>query len=355
MVTEPSGREPRARASILDVAERAGVSAATVSRSLRGLGKVSPQTRQRVLDAASDLSYVNPLRAWEPDAETRTTVAVIVPFIHRWFFSTVIAGAIDLLRAHGYDTILYHLDSAAQRDQFFGQMPLTRRVSGVLTVAMPLSDEHTLALRALGLPLVSVGSVLPGAPSVAIDDVAAARAATQHLINLKHERIGLITAEPDDPRFEFASSAGRRLGYQQALTDAGLELDDRLTVSARHGIDGGAEAMAELLTRPVLPTAVLAEYDELAFGALWALRRAGLQVPRDLSVMGIDDHEMSGLLDLTTVAQGARDQGRVGARLLLHELGENGTRATDPQVVATRLLLRGSTAPPHRHGDADTD
>ncbi len=337
------------------MAERAGVSAATVSRSLRGLGKVSPQTRQRVLDAASDLSYVNPLRAWESDPESRTTVAVIVPFINRWFFSTVTAGAVDLLRIHGYDTILYHLDSAAQRDQFFEQMPLTRRVSGVLTVAMPLTDEHTLALRASGIPLVSVGSVIPGSPSVAIDDAAAARAAVQHLIHLKHERIGLITAEPDDPRFEFASSTGRRRGYEQALHDAGLDLDDRLIASAPHGIDGGAEAMAELLTRPVLPTAVFAEYDEIAFGALWALRRAGLQAPRDISVIGIDDHEMSGLLDLTTVAQGARGQGQLGAQLLLQEFGQDGARVPSEQVASTRLILRGSTAPPPRAYEPDID
>lgn len=344
----PAARGPRQRVNLADVATRAGVSTATASRSLRGVSKVAPETRQRVLDAAHDLAYVSALHAAESPGPRRT-VAVIVPFVSRWYFGTITATAVDFLRSHAYDVLLYHLGNADVRDHFFSRMPLAGRVDGILSLSMPLTEEHTLALRALDMPLVSIGSSIPGSPSVGIDDVSAAAAAVNHLLNLGHERVALIAGRPDDTRFDFISSFGRRLGYEEALTAAGLDLDARLVVDGPHGIDGGASAMAELLSRPVRPTAVLAEFDELAIGALWSLRRAGLRVPEDVSVVGIDDHEMAAFVDLTTVAQDVREQGQIAARLLLQQLGAIPASPEDgPEqiVVPTRLVLRGTTAPP---------
>ncbi len=336
-----------ARVNIVQVAERAGVSPATVSRSLRGVAKVAPETRERVLRAASELSYVPSPAATSSAAGSRPSVAVIVPFITRWFFATVTSGAVNVLRDRGYDAVLYHLGSADIRDQFFERIPLDPRVQGILTLSMPLTEEHTLALRALDLPMVSVGTTVPGSPSVGIDEGGAARAAVNHLAHLRHERIGFISGEPDDPRFEFVSSDARRRGYEQALREAGLAVDDRLVASGAHGPEGGAAAMAQLLARPILPTAVFAEYDELAIGALWALRRSGLDVPGDVSVVGVDDHQMSQMLDLTTVAQSVAAQGEIAAELLVQVLQDEADGgATRPVVLPTRLVLRGTTSPP---------
>lgn len=347
LVSDGRTRGSRQRVSLADVAARAGVSAATASRSLRGGANVSPDTRQRVIEAAHDLSYVTVLQALNADSMPRRAVAVIVPFVTRWFFSTVTAGAVDYLRGYGYDVLLYHLGDADVRDHFFYRMPLAGRVDGILSLSMPLTEHHTLSLRALGMPLVSIGSSIPGSPSVGIDEVGTARTAVDHLINLRHRRIGLIAGRPDDARFEFRSSSGRRLGYEKALAAAGIEVDERLVVDGPHGIKGGAAAMTELIGRPELPTAVLAEYDELAIGALWALRRARLRVPHDLSIVGIDDHEMAEFVDLTTVAQSVTEQGRIAARLLLQLLGAvKGTPPDQPVVIPTRLILRGTTAPP---------
>ena len=242
--------------------------------------------------------------------------------------------------------LLYHLGDADARDDFFARMPLAGRVDGILSLSMPLTEHHTLSLRALGIPLVSIGSDIPGSPSVGIDDVSTAQTAVDHLINLRHRRIGLIVGRADDDRFAFHSSSGRRLGYERALAAAGIKLDERLVVDAAHGIKGGAAAMTELIGRPELPTAVLAEYDELAIGALWALRRASIRVPHDFSLVGIDDHEMAEVLDLTTVAQSVTEQGRTAASLLLQLLDvEEGDPPDGPVVLPTRLILRGTTAP----------
>jgi LacI family transcriptional regulator, repressor for deo operon, udp, cdd, tsx, nupC, and nupG len=345
---QPGTADAAVRVSLQDVADRAGVSAATASRSLRGLAKVSPDTRQRVIEAARELSYTTPLPAAAEFAPgPRKTVAVIVPFITRWFFTTVTAAAVDHLREHGYDVLLYHLGSAAVRDDFFSRMPLAGRVDGILVLAAPLNEEHTIALRALDIPFVTVGTVVPGAPAVGIDAVAAARQAVNHLVHLRHRRIGLILGEADDPRFEFEASAERRRGAEEALRAAGLTLPDDLVAAGPHGLEGGAAAMTELLSRPVLPTAVFAEYDELAIGALWALRRAGLSVPGDISVISIDDHEMATMFDLTTVAQDVVGQGAVAAALLLQAVDTAEVNPPDRQLLLpTRLVLRGTTAPP---------
>lgn len=344
----PSGSRLR-RASLADVALQAGVSVATASRSLRGVDRVATATRDRVLDAANELNYQQVTRALpEPDRPHSRTVAVIVPFFARWFFSTVTDAALSHLRAHDCDVLLYHLGSADVRDDFLTRIPLSGRVDGILSLSMPLTEQHTLTLRALGLPLVSVGSQVAGCPSVGIDDVATAATAVDHLLNLGHQRIGWISGRADDPRFEFSSSLERRLGYEQALGRAGLEFDPQLVVEGCHGIKGGVAAMEELLGRPGLPTAVVAEFDELAIGALWTLGRAGLRVPHDVSVMGIDDMDMAQYVNLTTVAQDVAAQGRHAAAELLRMMSgeanpEGGARHT---LQATRLVLRDSTAPP---------
>lgn len=342
------GRRASRGASLADVAARAGVSVATASRSLRGVAKVAPATRERVLDAAQELSYGLAVRAFDAQIGTRgrRTVAIIVPFFTRWYFSAATSAALEHLRGRGYDVLLYHLGYPQVRDDFFETMPLAGRVDGILSLSMPLSEQHTLSLRALGLPLSSIGSHIEGWPSVGIDDVAAGALAINHLLNQGHRRIGLIAGQVDDARFDFTASVGRRLGYEEALNSAGLELDDRLMVEGPHGIEGGAVAMTQLLGRPHLPTAVLAEYDELAIGAMWALRRAGLKVPGDVAIVGIDDMDMARFVDLTTVAQDVAAQGRIAAAQLVGLLGGEGGSSDEHVLQPTRLILRGSTAPP---------
>ena len=258
------GEVAEQRTSIYDVAALAGVSTATVSRSLRGAPKVAPATRQKVADAARALSYVaSPQAAGLASGRTRA-VGVIVPFVTRWFFSNLVAGVADELREAGYDVLLYHLGSAAERDRFFDRMPLARRVDAVVTCSMPLDEQHTLALRALDIPHVSIGSPLPGRPSVGVDEVAAVQSAVHHLLHQGHERIAYLAGELDDPAFGFISAPMRRAGFELALQGAGLDVDPRLWAAGRYGVRGGATAMASLLAGPVLPTAVVAEYDELA-------------------------------------------------------------------------------------------
>lgn len=326
------------------VARLAGVSTATVSRALRGLPNVSAEARQRVLEAAEQLDYVaSPSASRLASGRTRS-VGVVMPYIGRYFFSQVLAGAEAVLREAGYDVLLYALPDDRARDRFFAQMPVRRRVDAVLIITLPLSADQVDQFRALRVPVASVGVPMPGITAVGIDDRAAARTATTHLVNLGHERIAMIgggvsEAEPN----RFTTPELRRDGYRDALTDAGLPLRPEYEVDGTYTARGGERAMAQLLSLPRPPTAVFAQSDRMAMGAMHALRALGLNCPRDVSIVGFDDHEVADPLDLTTMAQPMPEQGAAAAEQLLAALA--GGTPTDV-VLPTSLVLRASTSPP---------
>ncbi|EST39471.1 hypothetical protein N566_01825, partial [Streptomycetaceae bacterium MP113-05] len=165
--------------------------------------------------------------------------------------------------------------------------------------------------------------------------------AVRHLINLGHRRIGLITGVAHDPR-RFASPILRRDAYRAALQAAGIPHDPSLEATGHFGIEEGAAAMAQLLTLPDPPTAVFAESDEMAFGALRTLGRMRLRCPEDVSVIGFDDHETAHLMDLTTIAQPVLEQGALLARMVLNAHAGTCGEPSDT-VLPTRLVVRGTT------------
>jgi LacI family transcriptional regulator, repressor for deo operon, udp, cdd, tsx, nupC, and nupG len=328
--------------SIEDVAARAGVSTATVSRALRGLPNVSELTRERVRDAARALDYVVSPSASSLATGRTSTVGVVVPYVGRWFFGQAISGAETALRQHGFDLLLYTLGTGARRRRFFEELPLRRRVDALLVLALPLTDSEAASIARLKIPTAVIGATVPGFSSVRIDDVEGAIKAVTHLINLGHRRIGMIHGAIEPA--EFIVPEDRRRGFRAALASAGLEHDPALEVDGRFTLVGGERAMASLLSAKHRPTAVFAQSDEMAFGALRAIRRAGLRCPEDVSVVGFDDHEMAELLDLTTVAQPVVEQGALAVEHVLAEL--RGEAGPSHELVATQVVIRGTTAPP---------
>jgi DNA-binding LacI/PurR family transcriptional regulator len=297
-----------------------------------------------VLRAAAELSYV-PSPAASRLASGRTSaVGVIVPFATRWFFTEVLTGIERPLRAAGYDLLLYNIGDPTARARFFEAMPLRRRVDAVLTVASSFADREQAALGALGVPLAVVGGHIGGFPRVGIDDRAGAATAVRHLLLLGHRDIVMISGDPGDA-IGRATTSARRAGFEAALTEAGVPARGDRVVSEPWGVTGGIRAMETLLGRRRLPTAVFAESDEMALGALQTLRRAGLDVPGRVSVIGFDDHEMAAASDLTTIAQPVHQQGELAARLLLEVLAGGSPQAGDV-LLPTRLVVRGSTGPP---------
>ena len=328
---------------IKDVAREVQMSTATVSRALRGLPGVSEETRVRVRETARRLGYVpSPSAAGLATGQTRT-VAVVVPWVTRWFFAAVVQGAEEVLRGAGYDLLLYNLagDESA-RHRVFETSLLTKRVDAVLVLSLKPSLEELARLAALGRPVTIVGADVPDWATVRIDDEGAAGTATRHLLGLGHRRIAYVGGATEGV-LDFTAPAARVTGFRAALAAAGVPHDPSLEADGEFSVAGGSRAGRVLLDRPDRPTAVFAASDEMAIGVIRTARELGLRVPEDLSVIGIDDHEMAEIFDLTTVAQPVHEQGRVAALQVLTALADQDWEP-DQVVLPTELVVRRTTA-----------
>ncbi|WP_330289242.1 LacI family DNA-binding transcriptional regulator [Streptomyces sp. NBC_00576] len=335
-------------ASINDVARAAGVSASTVSRALRGRAGVSEEVRDRIVEVAAGLGYTASRSASSLASGRTFTIGVVVPYVGRWFFGTVLDAAEHVFSAAGYDVLLYNLGSPEIRKRFFTRLPVRKRVDAVLSLLIP-DEEETAALLSLGVPLATtVGGARPGFTVVGIDDRAGTEMAVRHLVNLGHRRIGMI-AGASEP-LHWTTPIERRQGYLGVLAEAGITHDPALEADGEYTVAGGERAMTQLLAAARPPTAVFAQSDEMAMGALRALRRHRLKVPDDVSVVGFDDHELAEVVGLTTVAQPVAGQGAEAARLLLSQLDEPGAELPEQVRMPIRLVLRETTAPPRPRG-----
>ncbi len=334
---------------IEEVARRAGVSPSTVSRALRGRSGVSDRTRHRIAELAAELDY-SISRSASGLATGRTLcIGVVVPFVWRWFFGQIIGGAEQVLRAAGYDLMLYTAGDGESRERFFRELPVRGRVDAVLVLSMDLTEQEADRLRGLDMPLGLVGHDAEGFSSVHIDDRLGTRMAVQHLIDLGHRDIAMIEGLEPKPLGAIAPIT-RREAFLQTLHDNGVEQRPEWMVPGEFSIAGGERAMDRLLAQSSCPTAVFAYADELAMGALRSLRRHGRSTPEDMSIVGFDDHEMSEYVDLTTVAQPVRAQGATAAQLLIDRL-ESNSRESTVVPVPIELVVRGSTAPPRRSAE----
>lgn len=204
-------------------------------------------------------------------------------------------------------------------------------------------------------PVIYISQHVEGRPSVYVDDVAGASKATRHLINLGHRRIAF--AHTSNARGFSFSSRERLLGYQQALTEAGIPLDDDLVVTTPpRDKRGTTQAVGKLLSLREPPTAIFAEQDELAASVILSLRMAQIDVPERISVLGFDDQLMAEWLDLSTVAQSPSDMGRAAGELALKLINDSEADREQHVVLPTHLIPRGTTAPPPSpQGERETD
>jgi LacI family repressor for deo operon, udp, cdd, tsx, nupC, and nupG len=339
----------RAVTSIDDVAQAAGVSIATVSRALRGLPNVSEATRSRIQHTADQLGYVASSSASGLASGRTLAMGVVAPSVSRWFYTTVIEGIDSALREANYDMILYNLASrGGDRERVFHRSILRKRTDALIAVGMDFTAAEREQLLSVGHPTIMIGGPVRGIRHIGIDERGIARAATEYLIALGHRDIAHLGGD-DDEGLNRQVPLERRRGYTDALKAAGIDTREDWMLSGRFSLTASREVIGELLDRPgPRPTAIFANSDEMAIGAILAVMDRGLSVPRDLSVIGIDNHDLSESFGLTTFAQDPFEQGALGARILLDDLN-HGPMARKTSVRATaRLIERASTAPPGR-------
>lgn len=335
-------------ATIRDVAKLARVSPATVSRVLSGKGAVSEATRRRVLDAMAALNY-------EPNALGRNlrkqetkTVIVLIPDIKNPFFSEIIRGIEDVAIREGYTILLGNTDNDVKREAEYLRILNAKRADGLILTTARVEKDHILAL-ARQKPVVLACEYLLDAdvPSVSIDNVSSTRKATAHLLSLGHTRIAHLTGP-----LHVIISRDRLQGYQQALHQHGLSVDPALVQEGDWTLDSGYLLMRKLLALAHPPTAVFAANDEMAIGAIRAVRERGLRVPDDIAIVGFDDIAYAAYVDppLTTVAQPCYEIGRTAMEMVLHLI--RGEPIPQPQrVLEDRLVIRRSCGTPRRRND----
>ena len=330
---------------LADVARIAGVSKSTASRALSGRGYVSEDTRARVEQAAAELGYVVSTAAASLVTGRTRNVGVVIPYINRWYFGEVLEGIEASLIQAGYDLTLYRLSSDADlRRRVFDYFLVRKRVDAVISVAIALSPNEVHMLQALGKPLVGIGGLIPGIPSLSIDDVETARLATEHLISLGHRRIMHVGGDQHE-QMDFRVHSQRYVGFQRALSEAGITVEDDFR-DAEFSIQGGHTAGLAVLGDPrTRPTAIFAGCDEIAIGIMVAARQLGISIPQELSVIGIDGHPLAETFGLTTVVQHPGDQGARAVELLLGQLDATPEAPpTEHIVLPTTLSVRTSTA-----------
>jgi LacI family repressor for deo operon, udp, cdd, tsx, nupC, and nupG len=338
-------------AGIEDVARLAGVSTATVSRALSGKDVVSDKSRAKVEAAALELGYVASHSAYTLATGRNRNIGVVMPYVDRWFFSAALEAIESTLIENGYDLTLYNLSGGEeQRSKIFNEFLLRQRVDAVLTVAVHPNEEELEQLNKMKKPIIAIGGQVHGARSLAMNDHDAGKLATEHLISLGHTRIANISG-PEGSDREFNQANKRHAGYLDAMHEAGLEIRKIWIGETDYTSPGAYKVAKQMLGDPKnAPTAIFCNSDEMGFGAIMAARDLGLRVPQDVSVIGIDNHDMSDFFGLTTLDQRVREQGTFATKILLELLLdptlESHVNVEEETDWPVDLIIRSSTARP---------
>jgi DNA-binding LacI/PurR family transcriptional regulator len=335
------------RHTLHDVALHAGVSKATASRVLNGSVQVDPETRRRVLASMQELEYTPSSAARRLSFGRTLTITVVTSFLTRPQAAERLRGIEAVLSDSEFDLVIHNVETVERREQCLTGLALAQRTDGLLIISLPPRETDARRLASAAIPVVIIDAHAPaaeGLPHVIGDDIAGGEAATRFLLDLGHRHIGFIGDEFDNP-FAFTSSRHRFLGYERALSVAGVPLRPDLVALGAHSRYEARELAAGLLGGRDRPSAIFAASDTQALGVISAAHEAGLRVPDDLSIVGYDDIEIADYVGLTTVRQHLFESGRLGAELLLSEI--HSRSATPPSIVlAPEVVVRGTTAPP---------
>jgi len=326
---------------IVEIAKKAGVSPATVSRALRGMHHVNERTRKRIIDAAQLLDYpIRPDLLPRSESSRTNTIGVIAPFISRWYFSQALAGIEQALREAGMDLLLYNFAQVEARKRVFQQKKLVGKVDGLIVISLPPTEKEFDQILDLGIPVSLMGTLNDRCSCVSIDDVNGAEVATQHLIDMGHREIGIMVGQ-NAYAYNFEVADQRLSGFKKVLRDNGIEFNPTWQITADFDSHTSELAMDDFLRQKKLPTAIFCESDEMAFGAITAMNKVGIRVPEDISLIGYDDHEYAKLVGLTTIAQPVQFLGQLAASQIMARIGKPET-AIAKMKVPTSLVIRNS-------------
>lgn len=331
--------------TIKDVARLAGVSKTTVSRVMNNNSKVRPETKTEVLQAVRELGYTPNSIARALRTKKSEVVEVIIPREVEYvfsdpFFPEIIKGITTLLNLYNLNLRLVMSDSEREQREIYSSLLRSRHIDGVILVCSRFDDkQYILKLKRASLPCVLIGRFpLEKVNYVSCDNKQGAYRAVEHLINLGHRRIGFISGS-----FDLIDGVDRFEGYKMALEKHNLEYDNELVIKGYWTREGGYEATWELLNRTKIPTAIFTANDQMAAGAVKAMRERGLQIPKDIAIVGFSDTQFASYIEppLTTVREPTCQEGTAAAEMLVKLI--NSQEVKEPQVILpTKLVIRES-------------
>jgi LacI family transcriptional regulator len=329
-------------ANIRDVAKRAGVAPATVSRCINNSGYCSPETHDRVEAAIADLGFVPNRLAGGLRSKRTNTLALILPDITNPFFTTIARGVEDVASGRGYTVIFCNTDESVSKEKMYVQVLLEKRVDGILLIPALNGLDPADSFRKQNIPSVVLDRRLPELMTdvVRCDSEGGAYELTQLLLSLGHREIALL----DGPK-GVSTSEDRVAGYRRALSEAGIPINSKLEYYGAFNQESGFEMTHKVLAEAQKPTALLAANNFIAFGALKALRELGLSVPEDIAVVGFDDLP-SALVTfpfLTVAAQPAYEMGRRAIEILVKKLDEGPSDQYQEVVLPAEIIIRQSS------------
>ena len=327
--------------TLADIAREAGTSRSTASRALNGRGYVSARARARLLAAADRMGYVPNASARTLKQKTSRVVGVVVTDLGNEFYARLAAGIEQTLREADHQMVLVADNSDSEQELRGIRTFIAMRAAGVIMT--PANDASGALLARHDVRIVEVDRRLAEVPcdAVVIDNQRGAQDATEHLLELGHRRVGILAADTD-----WTTDAGRVGGYRLAHDQGGVPVDERLIVRIGfHAPD--AETKIDALLDDGSPTAIFAANNPLAEAAWNVLRRRGLALPRDVSLVAFDDVPWMTMVEpgITVIAQPTIEMGRRAARLLLARV-DDGVREPQVELLQPTLVVRGSTGPP---------
>lgn len=334
-----------AKATIKDVAKKAGVGVGTVSRVINNSPSVSPKTRRKVKTAIAALNYQPNELARRLSLGKTYTVGVIAPFFTRPAFVQRLRGFQSVFSQSIYDFVIYNVDTHASRDKYFQKLTNPKSNDGLVVMSVMPEEQHTEMLLRSDIPTVMIDVEHSDFSCVIINDLEGGYQATKHLVDLGHRRIGMISDHMVKSPFNYRSVFQRHQGYRKALEEASIPFRDEYFMVCRVDKDESREAAVKMLSLPTPPTAIFAYSDTHAFGVLQAAESLNIKIPEALSVIGYDDIELSEFLRLTTIRQNLFDTGATGAHLILNQLA-NPNEKVYTTILDTKLVIRRTTSVP---------
>ncbi|WP_418223048.1 LacI family DNA-binding transcriptional regulator [Clostridium isatidis] len=328
--------------SIKDVAKEAGVSIATVSRVLNDIDVVNEDTKKKVLDAINKLGYRPNIVARSLKTQRTKTIGILVPDISSGFYPEIVRGAEDVSNIYDYNVILCNSDFDDEKEKEYLRVLREKMVDGVIYMSSSLQSEILDLINELNIKtvLVETKDKEERLPSVTIDNIKASEEITNYLINKGRRKIAFVGAKKES----LNAWVDRFIGYEKALKDNGLELDEDLIFTKGLKVKSGYDAVEHFENSKKPYDAVVCASDELAVGVINALRERGKKVPEEVSVVGFNNNEIAELFypKITTIKQPSYDMGSVAMRMLIKLLNKKGLEQS--QFVLDYELIERESA-----------